>query len=258
VCAAGYRSAVIGNASITFCSSSISSSVNCSILLFITMRSPFVDPGMGIPPCRATHAIEICDVVRSLRVAIFSTAATSLEFWSKASGLKRGNMLRMSLGRSSIVRYFPASQPRPTGLYASTGMDTRCCQRLQLISRCVGDIRSWHVSMIPFLRGSGVNKLSSISTAAIGCTAWALRIVVALTSLRPTPPILPSLTRSARAFIDVSIGVVRSTLRVFQPENSNAVRRELTLPTQIHRSAWYPLILQVPAQQRSECLQHRL
>jgi hypothetical protein len=141
-CAAGYRSAAIGNASMAYCSSSISPSVSSSILLFDAMRSRFVDPGIGMPPCRATHEIATCDSVRLLRIAIFSTASTSLEFWSKASGLKRGNMLRISLGRSSVVRYLPPSQPRPIGLYARTAIDTDYCQHLQLISRCEKNVRS--------------------------------------------------------------------------------------------------------------------
>jgi len=56
-----------------------------------------------------------------------------------------------------------------------------------------------------------VNKLSSISTAEIGWTAWALSIVSTLTSLSPTPPILPSFTSSASAYTEVSIGKAGST-----------------------------------------------
>lgn len=72
-------------------------------------------------------------------------------------------------------------------------------------------LRSWHASATPLLSTSVVNRLNSISTAAISATLAARRIVAALTSLSPMPPILPSLTSSASAATLVSIGTLGST-----------------------------------------------
>ncbi len=105
--------------------SAMSSSVGDAALQFSITRSSLVEPGMGMAPWRHTQPMATCAVVTPLRLAICSTASTSLKFWSKTSGLKRGSMRRKSFcGRSSSLRNSPVSQPRLMGLYATMGMPT--------------------------------------------------------------------------------------------------------------------------------------
>jgi len=61
----------------------------------------------------------------------------------------------------------------------------------------IGIFSSAQAEAMPFLNGSVVHRLSSTSTAMIFVIAAASRMVVALTSLKATPPILPSSTSFA-------------------------------------------------------------
>ncbi|KAG7049754.1 aldo/keto reductase [Colletotrichum scovillei] len=107
----------MGKLSISAQTSFKSSSLSSTSTQFCTTRSAFVDPGIGMAPCRRTQAMATCATVTPLRSAIFSTASTSLKFWTNASDLKRGNIRRMSLaGRSSGLRNSPVRRPRLTGL----------------------------------------------------------------------------------------------------------------------------------------------
>ncbi|QRC99887.1 hypothetical protein JI435_414200 [Parastagonospora nodorum SN15] len=85
-------------------------------------------------------------------------------------------------------------KPRPMGEYAMMGIPS-----------------SAHVEATPFSRISVEYIENSISTAAIGCTACALRILCALTSLRLMPPSFPALTYSAIKLTVSSMGTSRST-----------------------------------------------
>lgn len=61
----------------------------------------------------------------------------------------------------------------------------------------IGIPSSAHVAATSFSRISVAHRENSTSTAEMGCTECALRILFALTSLKLMPPSLPALTYSA-------------------------------------------------------------
>src|SRR6266516_3126005 len=90
---------------------------------------------------------------------------------------------------------------------------------------------SAHVSATPLSRISVAQRLNSTSTAAMGWTAAARRMVEARTSLSPMPPIFPSCTYLASALTVSSVGLVRVLREVgVQQVQRLAVRRPVQFP----------------------------
>src|SRR6266480_7526279 len=84
--------------------------------MFSSSRCRFFVPGIGTIQgfCASSHASAICAGVAPLRSAIRFTRSTMAMFAARASGAKRGDMLRKSCGSSVVVvSIVPVRKPAP-------------------------------------------------------------------------------------------------------------------------------------------------
>src|SRR6266700_7267792 len=145
--------------------------------MFSSRRASFVVPGIGTIHgfCASSQASAICAGVVFFRVAMVRSASTSARFDFRASGVKRGTMLRKSeltnVVFSSIV---PVRKPLPRGLNGTNPMPS---------SSSVGSSSS---------SGRRHHSEYSLCTAVTGWTAWARRMVAAAASDMPKCLTLPA------------------------------------------------------------------
>ncbi len=87
--------------------------------MFSVNREGLVVPGMGTIHgfCARSHANAICAGVADFWAAIRPSSAISVWFALRASGVKRGRLLRKSeLSNTVCSSILPVRKPRPRGL----------------------------------------------------------------------------------------------------------------------------------------------
>ena len=129
---------------------------------FSSRRCSFVVPGIGTIHgfCASSQASAICAGVAFFRAAIVPSRSTSAWFALRASGVKRGTMLRKSvLSNVVLSSILPVRKPLPSGLKGTKPMPS---------SSSVGSTSS---------SGSRHHSEYSLCSAATGWTACARRIV---------------------------------------------------------------------------------
>ena len=164
--------------------------------MFSSSRCSFVVPGIGTIHgfCASSQASAICAGVAPFRSATRPSRSTNAWFALRASGVKRGTVLRKSV-LSNVVfsSILPVRKPLPSGLNGTKPMPS---------SSSVGRISS---------SGSRHHSEYSLCRAVTGWTAWARRIVCAPASERPKCLTLPASIRSLTAPATSSIGTFGST-----------------------------------------------
>src|SRR5271157_5134841 len=164
--------------------------------MFSSSRCSLVVPGIGTIHgfWASTQASAICAGVAFFCAAILPSRSTSFWFAIRASGVKRGMMLRMSDEANWVFSsIFPVRKPLPSGLKGTKPMPSS--------------------SRVGMTSASGARYQSeySLCNAVTGCTACARRIVFAPASDIPKCFTLPCWIRSFTAPATSSIGTSGST-----------------------------------------------
>ena len=87
--------------------------------MFSSRRSSLVVPGIGTIQgfCASSQASAICAGVARFRAPICSSNSTTGRFALRASGVKRGRLVRLSLPPNAVVSsILPVRKPLPSGL----------------------------------------------------------------------------------------------------------------------------------------------
>ena len=148
---------------------------------------------MTSSPWASTQASATWAGSAPTRAATLRTRSASAWFAAIASASKRGRVRRKSpASRSSVDATAPVRKPRPSGEKPTTA--TSCSAHQGTTSASA----------------SRVHSDSSICTAAMGWTAWAVSSWARDTSLRPIARTLPAATSSASVPTDSSSGTFGS------------------------------------------------
>jgi len=196
----GYRAPwiVIFEAALSISHKSSDVSSTATAPMFSSRRSSLRVPGIGTIHgfWASSHASAIwAGVVFFFRSATLRSRSTRARFAFRASGVKRGTMLRKSdVSNVVFASIFPVRKPLPRGLNGTNPIPSSSS-----VGRSSSSGRRLYHSEY------------SLWTAVTGWTSCARRIVCTPASERPKCLTLPSLIRSRTALATSSIGTCGST-----------------------------------------------